>query len=198
MKKKPWLAPKNGPQIAALETARHTQRVYLKNVAAGLARALATLRQKLPRELDHELAPLIASQKIAQGSLIAAEKVLEGYQKAVVGTFAASRWIVANGLGKAFDLNAMQIETRVSTSRSSYFATDFTGRFLGKPFATRLKLDLKSPARMAKDIASALVHKKAPKRSFRGVAVDRLPGGAISPPKSLPKVPVTSMLSAAK
>jgi hypothetical protein len=195
MKEKPWLKPKNAVQIAALEATRRTQRVFLKKVSAGLSKALAALRANLPRELDHELTPLIVGQKSAEGALVAAEKFLEGYQKAVAGTFAASRWIVANGLGKAFDLHAMQIETRLSTQRGSSFATDLRGEFLGKPFSTRLHLDLSNLPSMAKSLARSLIERKAPERAFRGVAIQRQSGGRIQAPASVPSLSAAQLLT---
>ena len=195
IKKQPWRAADLGAEIAVLETRRNAQRLLMKTIGANLVKGLANLGKKFPKELSSELGPMLAAQKTAQGTLIAAQGVLSGYRGVVTGTMGAAKWIAANGLGGAFDLNAMQLETRLSTARGSWFACSFRGQFLKKNFATALRLDLNNPARMASDIAKALLDGRAPKRAFRAVSIARRNPSRLAPPRPMPALSANDILS---
>ncbi|MCA8972251.1 MAG: hypothetical protein KDC95_20855 [Planctomycetes bacterium] len=197
IKKQPWRAVDLGAEIGVLETRRNAQRIVMKTIGANLVKSLATVGQNFPKELSSELGPMIASQKAAQASLIAAQGVLSGYRGVVQGTMGAAKWIADNGLGNAFDLHAMQLETRVSTANGAWFACAFRGRFLGGDFATSLRLELDDPGSMASDIASALLGGKAPKQPFREVQIQRSTPRRLSAPKTMPALSTQEILQRA-
>lgn len=198
IKKQPWRAADLGAQIAVLETRRRGQRLLLKTIGANLVKGLAQLGKKFPKELSSELGPMLAAQKTAQGSLIAAQGVLSGYRGVVKGSMGAAKWIAKNGLGNAFDLQGMQLETRLATARGASFACGVRGRFLGKDFQTQLRLRLDDPARIARDLAKALLDGKAPKRAFRSVSIRRRPTGRLAPPRALPAMTTKAILQASQ
>ena len=198
IKKNPFKGVKLGPEIAWLETRRRVQRTVMRDIGANLTKGLAKIGKKFPKELSSELGPMIAGQKVAQGALAAAQGVLNGYKGVVTGTMGAARWIADNGLGGAFDLNLMQFQTRLSTARGSSFGVDLGGKFLGKPFTTQLRLDLRSPDRIAKDIARAFLNKRAPKRQVRAFRIAKRGASRLAPPRALPAMSAAQILARAR
>ncbi|MCA8957734.1 MAG: hypothetical protein KDC87_16785, partial [Planctomycetes bacterium] len=183
-----------GPEIAWLETRRNAEKLVLDHIGSNLVKGLADLGKNFPKELSSELGPMIAGQKIAQGALIAAQGVLDGYRAAVTGTMQAARWIADNGLGGVFDLNAMQLETALSSARGSTFAVALRGTFLKQPFTTELRLDLRSPDRIAKSISDALLGKNAPSRAFRPLRLQAQGCTPLAPPRSQPALSTADIL----
>jgi hypothetical protein len=204
---KSWSFPKSigmpatvaalGTEIGWLETRRNAHKLVMDTIGSNLVKGLAKLGDNFPKELSSELGPMIAGQKIAQGSLLAAQGVLDGYKHVVKGTMGAAKWIADNGLGNVIDLNLMQFETRLSTQRDSYVQLGFRGRFCGSNFTTGMRLNLSDPAAMAADIAKALIEGKLPNQGVTDFGLTARAPTTLSRPRALPALTQAELLARA-
>ncbi|MCB0839478.1 MAG: hypothetical protein KDD99_22560 [Bacteroidetes bacterium] len=131
-------------EIAGLETSKASANITLTGARESL-KAIQHLSNFTPIELDPSIAPLIASQKSAQGSLKAAGLVLKGAEFASVGTLKATKYIVENGPHQVVKINYAMFEGKLDVVNDGFVRMRLKGTFANDPLDTTIEINLKNP-----------------------------------------------------
>ncbi|MEZ5967234.1 MAG: hypothetical protein R3F56_25585 [Planctomycetota bacterium] len=187
-----------GAEIGWLETRRNAQKLILDTIGSNLVKGLADIGKKFPIELASVVGPLEAAKHTAIAEAKVAQVVLDGYKGVVVGTMGAAKWIAENGIAGVINVRLMQFETRLSTQKDRFVSMQVAGKFLGNEVRSQLRLDLQSPATVARDLASALLGGKAPKSSFKDMQIAKRSVSNLAAPKAMPSLTTAELIARAR
>ena len=138
--------------VAAIKRAKQALRAA-ENELAPIKSELKRTRKRYAETKDliekgllwTKIQTLIGSRKTAKAGVDAATLGLNVYKRATKMSGKMALWIVDHSLATAFDLRSMSFEAALG-ARTAVFDVSIAGASLGKPFAKRVRVDLRNTA----------------------------------------------------
>ncbi|MBK7870230.1 MAG: RICIN domain-containing protein [Saprospiraceae bacterium] len=119
--------------------------------------------EKAARDAAAEVTSSKTSRDIAQGTLTAAQGVVDGWEKVSTGSMKAAKWIVDKGLGGVIDVRSAEFAGQLDILKGGNVSMKANVKFLDNGYNAGFTFNFNDPLSGAKALADMLLKDRAPK-----------------------------------